>query len=84
MTGSTYTANFRLAGPNAGEGILYGDLKASDTREDMTFDGEFTLTSGGGNIVNSCDGHQGLYYTVSTARWNEATKTLDVNFTTCS
>jgi hypothetical protein len=85
MTGSTYTANFVLAGPNAGEGTLYGAINPSDTRDKMTFSGEFTSESAGGNIVNSCDEHQeGYYYTVSTARWNEATKTLDVNFTQCT
>lgn len=84
MTGSTYTAQFILAGPNAGTGTLYGTLSSSDTRDKMTFSGEFTSDTSGGNIVNSCDGHQGLYYTVFTASWDATTSTLNVSFTTCS
>ena len=84
VVGSTYSVNFPLAGPNVGKGTLYGSINPSDTRDKMTFSGQFTTVSAGGSIVNSCDGHQSLYYTVSTASWNLATKTLDVNFTTCS
>lgn len=85
MTGSTYTAQFILAGPNAGTGTLYGTLSPSDSRQVMTFSGQFTLTSGGGNIVNACDGTStSLIYTVSTASWYATTSTLDVNFTKCS
>ena len=84
VVGSTYSVNFPLAGPNAGEGTLYGDLKASDTRENMTFSGSFTTANGGGNIDNSCKVHDSHYYTVSTARWDEATKTLIVNIIGCA
>ena len=85
MTGSTYTAEFVLAGPNAGKGTLYGTLSPSDSRQVMTFSGQFTLMSGGGNIVNACDGTStSLIYTVSTASWYATTSTLNVNFTKCS
>lgn len=85
MTGSTYTAEFILAGPNAGNGTLYGTLSPSDSRQDMTFDGQFTSTSGGGNIVNACDGTStSNIYTVYTASWDVTTNTLNVTFTTCS
>ena len=85
MTGSTYTAQFILAGPNAGTGTLYGTLSPSDSRQVMTFSGQFTLTSGGGNIVNACDGTSTSHiYTVSTASWDATTSTLNVTFGVCS
>ena len=85
MTGSTYTAQFILAGPNAGTGTLYGTLSPSDSRQVMTFSGQFTLTSGGGNIVNACDGTSTSHiYTVFTASWNAVTSTLNVTFGECS
>lgn len=86
MTGSTYTADFTLAGPNAGTGILYGTFSPSDSRQVMTFRGEFTSTSGGGNIENSCDegGSSTYKYTVYTASWNATTRTLNVTFGQCS
>ena len=85
VTGSTYTIMCPLAGPNAGKGTLYGTLNSSDTRDKMAFSGEFTLTSGGGNIVNACDGTSTSYkYAVYTASWNATTRTLNVTFGACS
>ena len=86
MTGSTYTAEFTLAGPNAGNGTLYGTLSPSDSRQVMTFAGQFTTNTGsGGNIVNACDGTSASnIYTVFTASWNAVTSTLNVTFGECS
>lgn len=85
MTGSTYTAVFILAGPNAGNGTLSGIFSPSDSRRVMTFSGQFTSTSGGGNIVNACDGSSTSYkYAVYTASWNATTSTLNVTFGQCT
>lgn len=85
MTGSTYTAEFVLAGPNAGTGTLYGTLSPSDSREVMKFSGQFTASMGGGSIYNECPSSapQGLY-TVSTASWDATTSTLNVTFGQCT
>lgn len=86
MTGSTYTAEFVLAGPNAGTGTLYGIFSPSDSRQVMTFSGQFTTSSGGGggSIYNECSSYQGNIYTVYTASWNATAKTLNVTFGQCT
>jgi hypothetical protein len=86
MTGSTYAADFTLAGPNAGNGTVYGVLDTTESRELMTFAGQFTTdTGGGGNIVNSCGGTSTSHmYTVLTASWNATTNTLNVTFGECT
>jgi hypothetical protein len=84
VTGSTYTAEFILGGPKAGNGTLHGTLTA-DLRDAMTFSGQFTVQgSGGGSIENVCPGHQGEIYEVSTATWDYANKKLGVGFRKCS
>jgi hypothetical protein len=84
VTGSTYTAEFILGGPNAGKGTLHGTLTA-DLRDAMTFSGQFTVQgSGGGSIENVCSGSQGEIYEVSTATWDYANKKLGVGFRKCS
>lgn len=84
VTGSTYTAEFILGGPNAKKGTLYGTLTA-DLRDAMTFYGQFTVQgSGGGSIRNVCPGSQGEIYEVSTATWDYANKKLSVGFRKCS
>lgn len=82
VTGSTYTAEFIIAGPNAGTGTLHGTLTA-DTRDKMTFAGEWD-GSPGATIFNSCPGSapQGLY-TIGDAHWDLSTKTLHVNLVQC-
>jgi hypothetical protein len=83
VTGSTYTAEFTIAGPNAGTGTLHGILTA-DTRDKMTFEGEWD-GSPGASIYNSCPGSapQGLY-TVGDAHWDLSTNTLYVTLTQCT
>ena len=83
VTSSTYTAQFRIAGPNAGTGELSGTLTA-DTRDKMTFEGRWD-GSPGGTILNSCTSYapQGLY-TIGDAHWDLSTKTLYVNLTQCT
>lgn len=84
VTGSTYTAQFVLAGPNARKGTLSGTLTA-DLRDAMTFSGQFTIQgSGGGTIYNACPGSQGDIYEVSTATWDYANKKLSVGIRKCS
>ena len=84
VTGSTYTADFILGGPNAGKGTLSGTLTA-DPRTAMTFSGQFTIQgSGGGSIYNACSGSQGETYEVSTATWDVANKRLTVGIRKCS
>ena len=83
VTGSTYTAEFILGGPNAKKGTLYGTLTA-DLRDAMTFYGQFTVQgSGGGSIKNVCPGSQGEIYEVSTATWDVANKRLTVTIAKC-
>ena len=82
VTGSTYTAQFVLGGPNAGTGTLSGTLTA-DPRGSMTFSGQFTTSSGGGSIYNACSGG-GETYEVSTATWDYTNKKLSVGFRKCS
>lgn len=83
VTGSTYTAEFAIAGPNAGTGKLHGILTA-DTRDKMTFEGEWD-GSPGASIYNSCPGSapQSLY-AVGDAHWDLSTNTLIVNLVQCT
>jgi len=83
LTGSTYTADFILGGPNAGNGTLYGTLTA-DPRASMAFTGQFTTSSGGGNLVNACGTQTGEIYAVTAATWNVSTNTLSVVFSKCA
>ena len=82
VTGSTYTAQFIIAGPNAGTGELSGTLTA-DIRDDMTFGGRWD-GSPGGTILNSCTSYapQGLY-AVGDAHWDLSTNTLYVTLSQC-
>lgn len=82
VTGSTYTAQFIIAGPNAGTGELSGTLTA-DIRDDMTFGGRWDGNPGG-TILNSCTSYapQSLY-AVGDAHWDLAAKRLYVTLSQC-
>ena len=83
VTGSTYTAEFVIAGPKAGTGTLTGTLTA-DTRDKMTFRGYWD-GSPGATIYNSCTSHatQGIYK-VGDAHWDISKKKLYVYLTQCT
>lgn len=83
VTGSTYTAEFVIAGPNAGTGTLTGTLTA-DARDKMTFSGRWDGRPGA-NIYNSCTSHapQGIY-AIGDAHWDISTKKLYVNLIQCT
>lgn len=80
VTGSSYTAEFSLA---YNTGTLYGTL-VDDPRTSMTFTGQFTTSTGGGNIVNACGTEQGEIYAVTSATWNVSTNTLNVGVSKCT
>ena len=84
VTGSTYTAEFEIAGPNAGTGTLTGTLTA-DTRDNMTFSGRWDGRPGA-NIYNSCTSHapQGIYTIGDDAHWDISKKKLYVNLIQCT
>ena len=84
VTGSTYTAEFVIAGPNAGTGTLTGTL-TSDTRDKMTFSGRWDGRPGA-NIYNSCTSHapQGIYTIGDDAHWDISKKKLYVNLIQCT
>ena len=83
VTGSTYTAEFVIAGPKAGTGTLTGTLTA-DARDKMTFSGRWDGRPGA-NIYNSCTSHaqQGIY-AIGDAHWDIPTKKLYVNLIQCT
>lgn len=83
VTGSTYTAEFVIAGPNAGTGTLTGTLTA-DARDKMTFSGRWD-GSPGANIYNSCTIHapQGIY-AIGDAHWDISIQKLYVNLIKCT
>ena len=83
VTGSTYTAEFVIAGPKAGTGTLTGTLTA-DTRDKMTFSGRWDGRPGA-NIYNSCTSHaqQGIY-AIGDAHWDISKKKLYVTLIQCT
>ena len=83
VTGSTYTAEFAIAGPNAGTGTLTGTL-TPDARDKMTFSGLWD-GSPGATIYNSCTSHaqQGIY-AIGNAHWDISTQKLYVNLIQCT
>ena len=85
VTGSTYTAEFVIAGPNAGTGTLTGTLTA-DTRDKMTFSGRWDGRPGA-TIYNSCTSHaapQGIYTIGDDAHWDISKKKFYVNLIQCT
>ena len=76
VTGSTYTAEFVIAGPKAGTGTLTGTLTA-DARDKMKFSGRWDGRPGA-NIYNSCTSHapQGIYTIGDDAHWDILNKKL--------
>ena len=83
VTGSTYTAEFAIAGPNAGTGTLTGTL-TPDARDKMTFSGLWD-GSPGARIYNSCTSHapQSIY-AIGNAHWDISTQKLYVNLIQCT
>ena len=83
VTGSTYTAEFAIAGPNAGTGTLTGTLTA-DARDKMTFSGQWDGRPGA-NIYNSCTSHapQGIY-AIGNAHWDISIQKLYVDLIQCT
>lgn len=83
VTGSTYTAEFVIAGPNAGTGTLTGTL-TPDTRDKMTFSGQWDGRPGA-TIYNSCTSHapQGIY-AIGDAHWDISLPKLYVNLIQCT
>lgn len=83
VTGSTYTAEFAIAGPNAGTGTLTGTL-TPDARDKMTFSGRWD-GSPGAIIYNSCTSHapQSIY-AIGNAHWDISTQKLYVNLIQCT